>query len=300
MKKIYTVLFCFSFSIVFAQGNSSNLRRVNREVEKIMSLTSDIIDGVMTYEKSKKLKPLIEEQFSTWRKSKRSIARLNEPEEAPLVAASELHIGDIVELTSAPLVDWLNEDPRSDFGHEYVAAVEQHFAALEAVMDEYAETYEINLRESKILERYNKQMELFAYTKEMKAGANEVDSLVSFLQEHIGTTDLEPLYSAQKLLIKGLSHHIRGYGDEQFYNGQTELHEAYQKYYMELLELTSADLLADLTKMKYDLVEYNEIASSTAASASRTLSFFDNELKLLAKREARFVKKNLPKPPKKK
>ena len=58
-------------------------------------------------------------------------------------------------------------------------------------------------------------------------------------------------------------------------------YEAYQKYCVELLELASADLLADLTKMKYDLVEFNSIASSTEASARKTLSFFDNEMKLL-------------------
>jgi len=51
--------------------------------------------------------------------------------------------------------------------------------------------------------------------------------------------------------------------------------------------------------MKYDLVELRSIAGSTEASAEKTLSFFDNEKRLLAKREARFVKNNLPKAPKK-
>lgn len=299
MKKLFTLFALLSFSVLMAQGTSSNLRRVSREVEKTMSITSDIIDGVMTYEKEKKVSPLIEEQFNIWRKSKRSIARLTEPEEAQLIKVVEENLGQIIEVTSTSLRDWLNEDPRSSYGHTYVSQMQGYFAAMSEEMNAYAEQYEINVRESAVVKRFNAQMELVAYTKGMKAGASEVDSLVAYLQSEIGTTDLDKLYAAQKLLIKALSKHIRGYGDELFYNGQTELYESYQKYYQELLELAAADLLADLTKMKYDLVEFNSIASSTEASARKTLSFFDNEMKLLAKREARFVKKNLPKAPKK-
>jgi hypothetical protein len=299
MKNLLTLIAAISFSTLLAQGTSSNLRRVSREVEKTMSITSDIIDGVMTYEKEKKVSPLIEEQFSIWRKSKRSIARLDEAEEAQLVKVVEENLGQVIELTSSNLRDWLNEDPRSSYGHVYVSQMKGLFNATNEEMNAYAELYQINVRESAVVKRFNDQMELVAYTKEMKAGAAEVDSLVAYLQSEIGTTDLDKLYAAQKNLIKALSKHIRSYGNEYFYNGQTDLYEAYQKYYVELLELASADLLADLTKMKYDLVEFNSIASSTEASARKTLSFFDNEMKLLAKREARFVKKNLPKAPKK-
>ena len=299
MKNLLTLIAAISFSTLLAQGTSSNLRRVSREVEKTMSITSDIIDGVMTYEKEKKVVPLIEEQFGIWRKSKRSIARLDEPEEAQLVTVVGENLGQIIELTSSNLRDWLGEDPRSSYGHTYVGQMEAMFGAMSTEMKAYATQYDITLRESAIVKRFNAQMELVAYTKEMKAGAAEVDSLVAYLQSEIGTTDLDKLYAAQKNLIKALSKHIRSYGNEYFYNGQTDLYEAYQKYYVELLELASADLLADLTKMKYDLVEFNSIASSTEASARKTLSFFDNEMKLLAKREARFVKKNLPKAPKK-
>lgn len=299
MKNLLTLIAAISFSTLMAQGTSSNLRRVSREVEKTMSITSDIIDGVMTYKKEKKVVPLIEEQFGIWRKSKRSIARLDEPEEAQLVSVVGENLGQIIELTSSNLRDWLGEDPRSSYGHAYVGQMEAMFGAISTEMESYATQYDVTLRESAILKRFNAQMELVAYTKEMKAGAAEVDSLVAYLQSEIGTTDLDKLYAVQKNLIKALSKHIRSYGNEYFYNGQTDLYEAYQKYYVELLELASADLLADLTKMKYDLVEFNSIASSTEASARKTLSFFDNEMKLLAKREARFVKKNLPKAPKK-
>lgn len=299
MKKLLTAIAVLSFTVAIAQGTSSNLRRVSREVEKTMSITSDIIDGVMTYEKEKKITPLIEEQFNIWRKTNRSFSRLDEPEEQQLVQVATESLGEIIELTSSNLRDWLNEDPRSRYGHTYVSQIELLFAKVSVEMEGYAELYDINVRESQIVKRFNAQMELVAYTKEMKSGAAEVDSLVSYLKRELGSTDLDKLYAAQKLLIKSLSGHIRNYGDELFYNGQTDLYEAYQKYYIELLELTTADLLADLTKMKYDLIEFKTIATSTESSARKTLSFFDNEMRLLAKREARFVKKNLPKPPKK-
>ncbi len=299
MKKLLTAIAVLSFTVAIAQGTSSNLRRVSREVEKTMSITSDIIDGVMTYEKEKKITPLIEEQFNIWRKTNRSFSRLDEPEEQQLVQVATESLGEIIELTSSNLRDWLNEDQRSGYGHTYVSQIELLFAKVSVEMEGYAELYDINVRESQIVKRFNAQMELVAYTKEMKSGAAEVDSLVSYLQRELGSTDLDKLYAAQKLLIKSLSGHIRNYGDELFYNGQTDLYEAYQKYYIELLELTTADLLADLTKMKYDLIEFKSIATSTESSARKTLSFFDNEMRLLAKREARFVKKNLPKPPKK-
>ena len=299
MKKLLTAITVLSFTVAIAQGTSSNLRRVSREVERTMSITSDIIDGVMTYEKEKKITPLIEEQFNIWRKTNRSFSRLDEPEEQQLVQVATESLGEIIELTSSNLRDWLNEDPRSGYGHTYVSQIELLFAKVSVEMEGYAELYDINVRESQVVKRFNAQMELVAYIKEMKSGAAEADSLVSYLQRELGSTDLDKLYAAQKQLIKSLSGHIRNYGDELFYNGQTDLYEAYQKYYIELLELTTADLLADLTKMKYDLIEFNSIANSTESSARKTLSFFDNEMRLLAKREARFVKKNLPKPPKK-
>lgn len=298
MKKLLFALFLLSTTIS-AQNYSSNYRRVSREADKIMSLTSDIIDGVMTYEKEKKVKPIIDEQFTTWRRSSRSFERLTGDEEQAMVEAVRGALAEVVELSNEDLKEWLAEDPRSDYGHTYVARMGELFTTVNEVLETYANTYEVNVRPSDIGERFQGQMDLVAYTKEMKRGARTVDSLVVVLKDEVGTTDLDRMFEAQKLLVKALSKHLRGYGDEMFYNGQTELHEAYQKYYVGLLELASADLLADLTKMKYDLVEFNSIASSTENSARKTLSFFDNEKKLLAKREARFVQRNLPKAPKK-
>ena len=299
MKKQFALLLLIFSTSLSAQSYSSNYRRVSRDVEKIMSISSAIIDGVMTYEKEKKVVPLIDEQFSTYRKSKRSFARLQEPTEKQLVEVVTNELGAIIECSSSDLKDWLGEDPRSGYGHTYVDKVGGHFKTILKELEVYSTTHEVNVRASEIVERLELQLELLAYTREMKRGAAKVDSLVHLLKGEIGLTDLDVMYSAQKALVKALSKHLRGYGDEMYYNGQTQLHEAYQKYYFELLELASADLLADLTKMKYDLVEFNSIAKSTETSARKTLSFFDNEKKLLAKREARFVKGNLPKAPKK-
>jgi hypothetical protein len=224
--------------------------------------------------------------------------RLDEAPEAELLAAVNVNVGGLIEITQENLKYWFQEDSRSSYGYTYVAEAGSYLNAVIAAMDAYADQYDVTTRTSEELERFQTQMELFRYTKEMKRGANEVDSLVGYLQSEIGSTDMDALYIAQKALVKALSKELRGYGEERFFNGQTELHEAYQKYYIELLELASADILADLTKMRYDLVEFNSIASSTEISAKKTLSFFDNEMRLLTKREARFVKRNLPKAPK--
>lgn len=296
MKKYFVVATFLLFQTAFGQSYSSNSRRITREVEKMMELSTQIIDEVMTYGKAKKVEPLIEEQFNVYRKSKRSFSRLTEPSEAEFIQEVEQRLGEIVELNADKLRLWFEQDPRSSFGHLYVSLVGEHYAAIMAKVEEYNTTYDVNYRGSDAWERMTSQLELLTYTKEMKRGATTVDSLVDVIKSEIGHTDLEELYAAQKLLVKTLSRHLRGYGEEQFYNGQTELHEAYQKYYFELLELASADLLSDLTRMKYDLMEANAIASSTESSAFRTMSFFDNEKKLLAKRESRFVKRNLPKP----
>lgn len=298
MKRIIILLVLLFQFHANAQSYSSNQRRVSREIDKIMAVTSDIIDGTMTYEKYRKVQPFFEEQSKTWRKSQRSLDRLDEAPEAELITAVNDHIGELIEITQENLKNWFREDPRSSYGHKYVDEAGKHLNTVVMALDAYAEQYEVNTRTSDELERFQTQMELFYYTKEMKRGANEVDSLVSFLQSEIGSTDIDALYKAQKALLKALSKELRGFGEERFFNGQTELHEAYQKYYIELLELASADILADLTKMRYDLVEFNSIASSTEISAKKTLSFFDNEMRLLNKREARFVKRNLPKAPK--
>jgi hypothetical protein len=298
MKRIIILLVLLLQFHANAQSYSSNQRRVSREIDKIMAVTSDIIDGTMTYEKYRKVQPFFEEQIKTWRKSQRSLDRLDEAPEAELITAVNDHIGGLIEITQENLKYWFQEDPRSSYGHKYVDEAGKHLNTVVKALDAYAERYEVNTRASDELERFQTQMELFYYTKEMKRGANEVDSLVGFLQSEIGSTDIDALYKAQKALLKALSKELRGFGEERFFNGQTELHEAYQKYYIELLELASADILADLTKMRYDLVEFNSIASSTEVSAKKTLSFFDNEMRLLNKREARFVKRNLPKAPK--
>lgn len=298
MKRIIILVVLLLQFHANAQSYSSNQRRVSREIDKIMAVTSDIIDGTMTYEKYRKVQPFFEEQSKTWRKSQRSLDRLDEAPEAKLITAVNDHIGGLIEITQENLKYWFQEDPRSSYGHTYVDEAGKHLNTVVKALDAYAEHYEVNTRTSDELERFQTQMELFYYTKEMKRGANEVDSLVGFLQSEIGSTDIDALYKAQKALLKALSKELRGFGEERFFNGQTELHEAYQKYYIELLELASADILADLTKMRYDLVEFNSIASSTEVSAKKTLSFFDNEMRLLNKREARFVKRNLPKAPK--
>lgn len=305
MKRIIVLLILLLHLPALSQSYSSNLRRVSREIDKVMAVTSDIIDGTMTFEKSRKVQPFIEEQSKTWRKSQRSLDRLDEAPEAELIAAISVNVGGLIEITQENLKYWFQEDPRSSgnrmlrsYGYTYVAEAGSYLNAVIAAMDAYAEQYDVTTRTSEELERFQTQMELFRYTKEMKHGANEVDSLVGYLQSEIGSTDMDALYKAQKALVKALSKELRGYGEERFFNGQTELHEAYQKYYVELLELASADILADLTKMRYDLVEFNSIASSTEISAKKTLSFFDNEMRLLTKREARFVKRNLPKAPK--
>ena len=298
MKRSIVLLLLLLQLPAFSQSYSSNLRRVSREIDKVMAVTSDIIDGTMTYAKYRKVQPLFEEQSKTWRKSLRSLDRLDEAPEAELLAAVNENMSGLLEITQENLRYWFQEDPRSNYGHAYVDQAGNYFNAVLAAMDAYAEQYEVDVRASEELERFQTQMDLFRYTKEMKRGANEVDSLVGYLQSEIGTTDMDALYKAQKALVKALSKELRGYGEERFFNGQTELHEAYQKYYIELLELASADVLADLTKMRYDLVEFNSIASSTEASAKKTLSFFDNEMRLLNKRESRFVKRNLPKAPK--
>jgi hypothetical protein len=305
MKRIIVLLILLLHLPALSQSYSSNLRRVSREIDKVMAVTSDIIDGTMTFEKSRKVQPFIEEQSKTWRKSQRSLDRLDEAPEAELLAAINVNVGGLIEITQENLKYWFQEDPRSSgnrmlrsYGYTYVAEAGSYLNAVIAAMDAYADQYDVTTRTSEELERFQTQMELFSYTKEMKRGANEVDSLVGYLQSEIGSTDMDALYIAQKALVKALSKELRGYGEERFFNGQTELHEAYQKYYIELLELASADILADLTKMRYDLVEFNSIASSTEISAKKTLSFFDNEMRLLTKREARFVKRNLPKAPK--
>ena len=305
MKRIIVLLILLLHLPALSQSYSSNLRRVSREIDKVMAVTSDIIDGTMTFEKSRKVQPFIEEQSKTWRKSQRSLDRLDEAPEAELLAAVNVNVGGLIEITQENLKYWFQEDPRSSgnrmlrsYGYTYVAEAGSYLNAVIVAMDAYAEQYDVTTRTSEELERFQTQMELFRYTKEMKRGANEVDSLVGYLQSEIGSTDMDALYIAQKALVKALSKELRGYGEERFFNGQTELHEAYQKYYIELLELASADILADLTKMRYDLVEFNSIASSTEISAKKTLSFFDNEMRLLTKREARFVKRNLPKAPK--
>jgi hypothetical protein len=51
MKKQLILLLVTVSTALSAQSYGSNYRRVSREVEKIMSISSDIIDGVMTYEK---------------------------------------------------------------------------------------------------------------------------------------------------------------------------------------------------------------------------------------------------------
>jgi hypothetical protein len=286
-------------STTIAAQSSSNLRRVQREADKVIELTSSLIDGVTTNKKPKKMRPIIQEQFNAWRKAKRSLSRLDEQPEEGLLDVVYLQLGEIVEASSGPLQDWLDEDPRSNYSYEYLKLCLVGIDKVYEAIDNYADTYDIDLRTSDVRERFEAQISLMEYTAEINTNAVPIDSIIDVIKSEVPTADMDKLFDAQKSLIRALSIELRDFSDDSFYNGDEGLYYAYQKYYEELLELATADLLADLTKMKYDLVELNDITRATESSINKTLSFFDNEKRLLAKREARFVKHNLPKAPKK-
>ncbi|HAR21050.1 MAG TPA: hypothetical protein DCR47_00670, partial [Cryomorphaceae bacterium] len=113
MKRIIVLLILLLHLPALSQSYSSNLRRVSREIDKVMAVTSDIIDGTMTFEKSRKVQPFIEEQSKTWRKSQRSLDRLDEAPEAELLAAINVNVGGLIEITQENLKYWFQEDPRS-------------------------------------------------------------------------------------------------------------------------------------------------------------------------------------------
>jgi hypothetical protein len=287
------------FSTTIAAQSSGNFRRVQRESEKVIHLTSALIDGVMTYEKAKKMRPIIKEQFELWFRAKRSFARLDDEAEKVLLEVVNDQLGQIVAASSGPLQDWLEDDRNSNYNYEFLSLCQNSIQKVYEALDKYANLYDINTRKTDVQERFEAQVALMQYTADMNEGAAPVDSIVEFIKSEVGTIELVVLFDAQKSLIRALSVQLRGYGEEAFFEGDGDLYYAYQKYYQELLELATADLLADFTKMKYDLVELSAIAGSTESSTAKTLSFFHNEKRLLAKREARFVKHNLPKAPKK-
>ena len=297
--KAIPIYLALLFSTTIAAQSSGNFRRVQRESEKVIHLTSALIDGVMTYKKAKKMRPIIKEQLEVWRRAKRSFARLDDEAEKVLLEVVNDQLGQIVAASSGPLQDWLEDDRNSNYNYEFLSLCQTAIQKVYEALDKYAYLYDINTRKTDVQERFENQVALMQYTADMNEGAAPVDSIVEFIKSEVGTIELVVLFDAQKSLIRALSVQLRGYGEEAFYEGDGDLYYAYQKYYQELLALATADLLADFTKMKYDLVELSAIAGSTESSTAKTLSFFDNEKRLLAKREARFVKHNLPKAPKK-
>ncbi len=71
MKALPLYLALLLSTTIVAQS-SSNLRRVQREAEKVIDLTSTLIDGVTTYEKAKKMRPY-SGAVDAWRKAKRRL-----------------------------------------------------------------------------------------------------------------------------------------------------------------------------------------------------------------------------------
>ena len=137
MKRIIVLLILLLHLPALSQSYSSNLRRVSREIDKVMAVTSDIIDGTMTFEKSRKVQPFIEEQSKTWRKSQRSLDRLDEAPEAELLAAINVNVGGLIEITQENLKYWFQEDPRSSgnrmlrsYGYTYVAEAGSYLNAV--------------------------------------------------------------------------------------------------------------------------------------------------------------------------
>src|SRR6056300_1520294 len=216
MKALPLYLALFLSTTIVAQS-SSNLRRVQREAEKVIDLTSTLIDGVTTYEKAKKMRPIIQEQLEVWSKAKRTLARLDEESEQALLDVVYAQLGDIVEASSGPLKDWLEEDPRGNYNYQYLSLCRTDISKIYEAMETYATTYDINTRKSDVQERFEAQVALMQYTADMHAGAAPADSIVAFIKAEIGTTEIDKLFSAQKSLIKALSVQLRGYGDEAFY-----------------------------------------------------------------------------------
>ena len=115
------------FSTTIAAQSSGNFRRVQRESEKVIHLTSALIDGVMTYEKAKKMRPIIKEQFEEWRRAKRSFARLDDEAEKVLLEVVNDQLGQIIEASSGPLQDWLEDDRNSNYNYEFLSLVKLQF-----------------------------------------------------------------------------------------------------------------------------------------------------------------------------
>ena len=161
MKRIILLLVLLLQFSAQSQSYSSNLRRVSREIDKIMAITSDIIDGTMTYDKYRKVQPYFEEQSKAWRKSQRSLDRLDEAPEAALIAVVDENIGGLIGITQENLKYWFQEDPRSNYGHKFVDDAGIYLNAVLTAMDAYAEQYDVNTRTSDELERFQTQMELF-------------------------------------------------------------------------------------------------------------------------------------------
>lgn len=300
MKKLLSIFLVLTTLVAVGQNKNGNFRKIQKPVDELMYLTSNILDGVMMYEKAKKMDGKVRELNSEYTRMGRYLDRLTEPDEARLVEVVSANMATLMELTNDELKDWYSEDVRSNYGHQYVQRTGELFSEVVREMNVYAELFEVRSRPMEALERFETQQELVNYTYELKMGASAVDSLVGAMKEYVKRSDTENMRLAQKELVVVLSKHIRGYGNEQFFNGQTALWDAYQKYYMALLDLASADLLADITRMNYDLVEYRSISNATSRSVEKTLSFFDNEKKLLESRESKFVRKLLPKAPKRK
>lgn len=282
---------------VNAQNKNGSFRRVQKVVDEMMYLTSNVVDEVLTYGKAKNIEAAVAALEEEWSGSGRYLDRLEE-DEAQMVAVLTESMNELVDLSNGPLMDWANAESRDDFGQDYVYRVGQIFKDVAEPMDSYAAQWEVRTRPVDAQERFDTQQNLVQYTRTLKKSAIEVDSVVAYIKDEIGTTDIAKLRSAQRALVKAISEPLRGYGEALHFNDNYRLWEAYQKYFLELLQLTSADLLTDITLMDYDLVEFNTVTQATQKSALKTMSFYDNEKRLLEKRESRFVKKFLPKAPK--
>lgn len=87
-----------------------------------------------------------------------------------------------MDINNGDLQAWLEDDIRSDYGHTYVATLGQLYSEILNELEIYATQNEVNVRASDVVERFEAQLDLLAYTKELKKGASSVDSLIVVLK----------------------------------------------------------------------------------------------------------------------
>ena len=298
MKKfIATMVLVLAAQLGFAQSASGVHRKYQKEVDKVLLATSNVIDGILLGDNDKKLTELVRSMEDQVIRSQRYLARSVKSIDA------QLHedVASVLEQMSPNATDsmylYLEMDNGQHYYIDWVESLDVPLTNILSALERFADENNARVRASEHLARFETQKELIAYVKSFAASRIKAEQLMRNCVKAFERGDMDAVNAHRISLLSLCDEELRK-TDWVDFNGDYGLTKQVVKYYKELEVLLSMDLSSDIGRANDDIRYNGTIRKSTKNSFKKTMAYVFGAGDVLDQKSRKFIKRHLPKAPK--